>query len=254
MRRRTGISRPPEPAPNAASRCSRRPPARCRWPPARRRPARPRRSRPASQARSGELRRSVARQRGRAVAAASPAAVAAAALTAPRRPAPRRRRDARRRPRRPGPPCPARPTARCSRRTTCGTPTSPSSRSIRTARVAGQHGLRRAPTCTRTSARPGGYPYGIPFTVVTSAHQLVRIKFSYARRATAACTRSAQTRRSRAARTPAVTGTPSWSTRSTCTLYELWNARYSAAQPTRGLGRDLEADLQRAAPGRLDLG
>jgi hypothetical protein len=47
----------------------------------------------------------------------------------------------------------------------------------------------------------GGYPYGIPYNVVTSAHRMVRVHFQY-------LTRSAMTPGSRAAGTRAATGTP----------------------------------------------
>ncbi len=82
----------------------------------------------------------------------------------------------------------------------------------------------------------GGYPYGIPFTVVTNAHKLVHIKFSYA----------PQSNRGPypfGSDTPIEGGKNAGGDRhaimvnsQTCTLYELWNARYSAAQPKAGSG------------------
>ena len=57
----------------------------------------------------------------------------------------------------------------------------------------------------------GGYPYGMPFTVVTNKHKLVKIKFSMPARATTARTRSVRIRRSKAARMRGEpTGTRSW--------------------------------------------
>lgn len=82
---------------------------------------------------------------------------------------------------------------------------------------------------------PGGYPYGIPYIVVTSAHPLVHIKFTYA----------GESNRGPypfGADTPIEGGKNAGGDRhaimvnsTTCTLYELWNARFSA-RPTAGSG------------------
>jgi hypothetical protein len=82
----------------------------------------------------------------------------------------------------------------------------------------------------------GGYPYGMPFTVVTSKHKTVRITFQYA-------SESFRGRYPFGSETPIEGGKNAGGDRhaimvnsTTCTLYELWNARYSASQPTAGSG------------------
>ena len=81
----------------------------------------------------------------------------------------------------------------------------------------------------------GGYPYGIPFTVVTNKHPVVRIKFQYA-------SESDKGPYPFGPDTPIEGGRSAGGDRhaimvnkNTCTLYELWNARYSA-RPTAGSG------------------
>jgi hypothetical protein len=84
----------------------------------------------------------------------------------------------------------------------------------------------------------GGYPYGIPYAIVTSAHKTVRVKFFYA-------SQSNQVPYPLGPDTPIEGGqnAPSDTDRhalivnkSTCTLYELWQARYSAKGSTAGSG------------------
>ena len=84
----------------------------------------------------------------------------------------------------------------------------------------------------------GGYPYGIPYAIVTSAHKTVRIKFAD----------PGQSNRVRYPLGPDTPieggkGAPAGTDRhalivnkSTCTLYELWQARYSANGSTAGSG------------------
>ncbi len=81
----------------------------------------------------------------------------------------------------------------------------------------------------------GGYPYGMPFAVVTSKHATVRIRFQYA-------SESFRGRYPFGADTPIEGGKNAGGDRhaimvnsTTCTLYELWDARYSA-RPTAGSG------------------
>jgi len=83
---------------------------------------------------------------------------------------------------------------------------------------------------------PGGYPYGIPFTVVTNKHKTVRIKFEYA-------SESYRGKYPFGADTPIEGGKNATGDRhaimvnsSTCTLYELWEARYSPRGSTAGSG------------------
>jgi hypothetical protein len=83
---------------------------------------------------------------------------------------------------------------------------------------------------------PGGYPFGIPFTVVTNAHSVVRLRFQYPRE-------------SDPGPYPFGSGTPIEGgkkaggdrhaimvNKSTCTLYELWHARYAKSGSTAGSG------------------
>ena len=83
---------------------------------------------------------------------------------------------------------------------------------------------------------PGGFPYGIPYIIVSNAHPLVHIKFQYAGQ-------------SNKGPYPFGPGTPIEGgkhaggdrhaimvNKNTCTLYELWHARYSAKGSTAGSG------------------
>jgi hypothetical protein len=81
----------------------------------------------------------------------------------------------------------------------------------------------------------GGYPYGIPFAVVTSQHATVKIGFQYA-------SESFRGRYPFGADTPIEGGKNAGGDRhaimvnsTTCTLYELWDARFSA-RPIAGSG------------------
>jgi hypothetical protein len=83
---------------------------------------------------------------------------------------------------------------------------------------------------------PGGYPYGIPYTIVTNKHPVVRISFQYA-------SESDKGPYPFGADTPIEGGRNAGGDRhalmvnkNTCTLYELWNARYSARRSTAGSG------------------
>jgi hypothetical protein len=82
----------------------------------------------------------------------------------------------------------------------------------------------------------GGYPFGIPFTVVGSSQPLVRINFQYA-------SESDQGPYPFGPDTPIEGGAQAAGDRhaimvnpSNCTLYELWDARYSANGSTAGSG------------------
>ena len=83
---------------------------------------------------------------------------------------------------------------------------------------------------------PGGYPYGIPFTIVTRKHKLLKIKFTYA-------SESNKGPYPFGPDTPIEGGKRAGGDRhaimvnaSTCTLYELWDARYSPRGSTAGSG------------------
>jgi hypothetical protein len=98
---------------------------------------------------------------------------------------------------------------------------------------------------------PGGYGYGIPYAIVTSAHATVPVTFRYA-------DQSDRVRYPFGPDTPIEGGknAPANSDRhalmvnkSTCTLYELWQARYSANGSTAGSGAvwNLRSDALRPA-------
>lgn len=83
---------------------------------------------------------------------------------------------------------------------------------------------------------PGGYPYGIPFTLVTSAHPSVPVSFEYASESDAGPYPLGPD-------TPIEGGPGADGDRhaimvntSTCTLYELYDAQYSASGSTAGSG------------------
>jgi hypothetical protein len=83
---------------------------------------------------------------------------------------------------------------------------------------------------------PGGYPYGIPFIVVTSAHPSVPVSFEYASESDAGPYPFGSD-------TPIEGGPSAGGDRhaimvnsSTCTLYELYDAQYSASGSTAGSG------------------
>ena len=81
-----------------------------------------------------------------------------------------------------------------------------------------------------------GYPYGIPFAIVTIKHPKVSIRFQYA-------SESFRGLYPFGPDTPIEGGVNATGDRhaimvnaTTCTLYELWDARYAAAQPAAGSG------------------
>jgi len=96
---------------------------------------------------------------------------------------------------------------------------------------------------------PGGYPYGIPFNVVTNGHRLVKIKFADPSQSNkgpypfGSSTRIEGGRRAGGDRHAIMVNS------GTCTLYELWQARYSATRPQAGSGAiwNLESNALRPA-------
>jgi hypothetical protein len=95
----------------------------------------------------------------------------------------------------------------------------------------------------------GGYPYGIPFTVVTNRHRTVSITFQYA-------SESYGGRYPFGPNTPIEGGPDAGGDRhaimvdaTTCTLYELWDSHYAAGHSTAGSGAmwQLTSDALRPA-------
>jgi len=83
---------------------------------------------------------------------------------------------------------------------------------------------------------PGGFPYGIPYNIVTSAHRLVPVKFQYASESDkgpypfGAATLIEGGKNAGGDRHAIMVN------KSTCTLYELWEARYAASGSAAGSG------------------
>jgi len=92
------------------------------------------------------------------------------------------------------------------------------------------------------------YPYGIPYTVVTNSHPTVHIRFQYS-------SESNTGPYPFGASTPIEGGQNAGGDRhaimvnsSTCTLYELWNARYAVHYPTAGSGAIWHLDSNSLRP------
>jgi len=82
----------------------------------------------------------------------------------------------------------------------------------------------------------GGYPYGIPYTIVTSAHALVRIKFLYASQSDKGPYPFGPGTRIEGGKNASGDRHAIMVNKDTCVLYELWEARYSAQGSTAGSG------------------
>ena len=97
----------------------------------------------------------------------------------------------------------------------------------------------------------GGYPYGIPYAIVTSAHKTVRIKFHYAGESNRVpYPFGPDTPIEGGKNAPANTDRHALMVnKTTCTLYELWQAHYSADGSTAGSGAvwNLRSDALRPA-------
>jgi hypothetical protein len=81
----------------------------------------------------------------------------------------------------------------------------------------------------------GGYPYGIPYTVVTSSHPKVHIHFQYASESNKGPYPFGYDTRIEGGKKAGGDRHALMLDRSNCTLYELWDARYSS-HPTAGSG------------------
>ena len=81
----------------------------------------------------------------------------------------------------------------------------------------------------------GGFPYGIPYNVVTSAHRMVRVHFQYASESNRGPYPFGNDTRIEGGRNAGGDRHALMLDKSTCTLYELYDARYSS-HPTAGSG------------------
>ena len=82
----------------------------------------------------------------------------------------------------------------------------------------------------------GGYPYGIPFNVVTSRHPEIAIKFQYASDSNKGPYPFGSDTRIEGGQNAGGDRHAIMVNRSTCTLYELFAAHYSAGRSTAGSG------------------
>jgi hypothetical protein len=83
---------------------------------------------------------------------------------------------------------------------------------------------------------PGGFPYGIPYNIVTSAHRLVSVKFRYASESDKGPYPFGASTLIEGGKNAGGDRHAIMVNKSTCTLYELWEARYSASSSTAGSG------------------
>ncbi len=82
----------------------------------------------------------------------------------------------------------------------------------------------------------GGYPYGIPFNVVTNSQRRVRIAFTYASQSDKGPYPFGAGTRIEGGKNASGDRHAIMINKDTCTLYELWDAHYSATAPTAGSG------------------
>src|SRR5215831_13495925 len=83
---------------------------------------------------------------------------------------------------------------------------------------------------------PGGFPYGIPYNIVTSAHRLVSVQFQYASESDKGPYPFSASTLIEGGKNAGGDRHAIMVNKSTCTLYELWQARYSASGSTAGSG------------------
>ena len=83
---------------------------------------------------------------------------------------------------------------------------------------------------------PGGYPFGIPYTIVTNAHPLVHIKFQFASESNKGPYPFGPGTQIEGGKHAGGDRHAIMVNKNTCTLYELWHARYSAKGSTAGSG------------------
>ena len=83
---------------------------------------------------------------------------------------------------------------------------------------------------------PGGFPFGIPDNIVTSAHPLVPVKFQYASESDKGPYPFGPDTLIEGGENAGGDRHAIMVSKTTCTLYELWQARYSASGSTAGSG------------------
>jgi hypothetical protein len=95
----------------------------------------------------------------------------------------------------------------------------------------------------------GGFPYGIPFTIVTSAHRLVHVRFQYAGDSDRGPYPLGPDTKIEGGKTAGGDRHAVIVNKSTCVLYELWNTHYSRAGSRAGSGAiwHLRSDALRPA-------
>ena len=81
---------------------------------------------------------------------------------------------------------------------------------------------------------PGGFPFGIPYDIVTSAHPVVPVKFQYASESDKGPYPFGADTLIEGGQNAGGDRHAIMVNKTTCTLYELWEARYSAAGSTAG--------------------
>jgi hypothetical protein len=83
---------------------------------------------------------------------------------------------------------------------------------------------------------PGGFPYGIPYNIVTNKHPLVHIAFQYASQSNKGPYPFGPSTLIEGGKHAGGDRHAIMVNKDTCTLYELWHARYSAHGSTAGSG------------------
>jgi hypothetical protein len=83
---------------------------------------------------------------------------------------------------------------------------------------------------------PGGFPYGIPYNIVTNAHPLVSITFQYASQSDKGPYPFGPDTLIEGGKSAGGDRHAIMVNSGTCTLYELWHARYSRSGSTAGSG------------------
>jgi hypothetical protein len=83
---------------------------------------------------------------------------------------------------------------------------------------------------------PGGFPYGIPYNIVTNAHPLVHVRFQYASQSDKGPYPFGPSTLIEGGKHAGGDRHAIMVNKDTCTLYELYHARYSASGSTAGSG------------------